>query len=260
MTTPTYNATGGRNEWATPRDFLEAARLALGLPPIELDCAALAHTAVAPAYYGPDHEVPHRRDALESDLLDDVVVKWAVPGTRYLNPPYSRMCLDCPDGVWRKRKGGRKGCADRSHTARTVDDWMEAAARAGQDRDSGPMLALPAFRPATRWFQRHVYGVASRVLLVSSRLRFLEPQPDGSLAPAKTGAPFPSVLIEYVPPPAGCRWVTQFGRIGRDGSEADVPPRAYAGIDDGTWQLQLRSAIERVELGAYERRRAQRAA
>jgi len=226
MTAAPYNATGGSNGWATPREFLRAALEALGHPAdVALDCAATAATSVGREYFGPDHPARDHRDALASDVC------WASDGVRYLNPPYSRTCLDCSDAVWKTGKGcglpKSRWCSTKKHRSRTIAEWMAEAAAEGICRHGGPLIALPPARTDTLWWHRHVMGGASRVLLVRGRLRFLEPDAAGELVQRGT-APMPSAVVEYLPPPANVgRWETAFGWISNRGDEFFAPARSW---------------------------------
>lgn len=249
---PVYNATGGRNTWATPPAFLRAAAAALGVEDFALDIAALGWSSQGRRYFGPDAEIMADRDAFGGDHppmprtaglapgSPELVARWRADGARYANPPYSRACLACRDGEWKRATKTRKGCSAKGHASRTVTDWMRAIAAAGVDPEGGgPFLALPAFRPATEWFSRHVHGVARRVVLPRGRLRF----ETGPGKPAKTGAPFPSCLIEYVPPPPGWAWVTQYGAINADGTDPDIPPPVVRRESDPARSYVVRGSV-----------------
>ena len=208
---PVYNATNGSNDWATPREFLANVVDGLGLPPVALDIAAVARTAVAPLWLGPDHPDPRRRNAL------DPATSWHVDGigTRFLNCPYSRLCTIYDDGVWKGKASGRSKslwCSTLKRKSTTVMHWFRRAAVEG-NRGRNPLLKLVPSRTDTDWWYRHVHGVAARVLFVDSRLWFL----NADLSEADMPAPFPSVVIEYAAAPVGCRWVTQFGTCDTEG-------------------------------------------
>jgi hypothetical protein len=233
-TTPTAsqlcNATGGSNVWATPRAFVAAQAARLGFDTFALDCAATRETRVCEDYLGPDHSEERARDALSpaagpwQSLFD---------GPRFLNPPYSRQCLTCPDGIWKSKKPWRKPqfCAPRKHKSRTIDAWMQAAAREGARGDS-PLVVLVPARTSESWFHRHVVGVAARVYLVAGRIRFCQLNANGELVEDRFAAPFPSMVIDYVP---GHRGPTAFGTMDPSGRvlvEA-VGPGAGALLVDG---------------------------
>jgi len=223
---PVYNATNGNNNWASPRDFLTAALAELDLPAIGLDLAAECSTALAPLYFAPDHADPRRRNALlprsSWHIRRDETAPGA-PSTRYLNPPYGRLCVQCRDKVWKGKKSGlpkAKWCESRKHTSTTVWEWIERAAREGT-RGLDPLLLLVPARTDTDWWHSHVHGLAARVVLIKGRLTFL----DAALKATDCPAPFPSALIEYVPCPAASAWVTQYGTMRNDGRMIDKPER-----------------------------------
>lgn len=70
-----------RNDWHTPP---EVRQVVLSRWPIALDAAACSVSALVPAYLGPDHNDPARRDALAFEHWADL----AADGVVYLNPPY----------------------------------------------------------------------------------------------------------------------------------------------------------------------------
>jgi hypothetical protein len=206
---------GGSNRWATPRPFAAAALEALRLPAIALDLAAEASTALAPRWYGPGGE---RADALDGRVWD------APGGTRWCNPPYSRQCRTCPDGVWR-RKGERPGCAALGHASTTIDQWVEELCEHGNDREAqvSPIVALVPANTDTGWWAAAMAS-AAEVWFVTGRLRFLAPAAGGRLAPADSGAGFGSALLMWDGPigRTGKRWVPlRFGMLGADGQRVE---------------------------------------
>lgn len=216
----TYNATGGANTWGSPFVFVAEVLTALGYTgDIELDCAALAVSSLGFRYFGPDHADVARRDAL--------VLPWAAKGTRWVNPPYSRQCEVCPGFEWHddvKGPGGvvEPGCKAKGHRSRTIYEWMLKCAEEGRREGAGPLVALPPAR-TDGWWHEAVMGVASRVLFVRGRLRFMEIV-DGQLVPSANASPVPTAVVEYLAPPTPSgRWLTQFGSIRSNGKEAVVP-------------------------------------
>lgn len=191
-TTRVEHQTGGLNSWGTPRGFAATALESLRLPPITLDVAADVSTTHASVWFGPGATRP---DALTP-------IPWGVShsGTRWLNPPYSRACRVCPDGVWQKASDDTPGCSERGHASSTIDTWVDRAvveaARHGEDgRPSGeraPIVLLVPARTDTAWWIKACCA-ADSVAFISGRLRFLRPGPAGLVAPA--GAPFPSALL-----------------------------------------------------------------
>lgn len=227
---PAYNRTNGNNNWATPRAFLAEALTALDLPPVGLDLAATRATTLAPLYFAPDHPEKARRDALRRKA------SWTIPAdpstdlppyrTRYLNPPYGRLCTVCPDKVWKGKASELprdEWCERKGHTSSTVLDWVSRAAQEGRIGIVQPLVMLVPSRTDTEWWHRHVHGVASRVFLIEGRLRFL----DEALQPAGAGpAPFPSALIEYVSVTGQVGlWSTQYGTLTSEGRPGNVPTR-----------------------------------
>jgi hypothetical protein len=227
---PVYNATNGNNNWATPRTFLNAFLAELDLPPVGLDIAAAQATTLAPLYFAPDHPDRSRRDALKRRASWQMDRDPAAPAprvTRYLNPPYGRLCTICKDKVWKGKPSGlpkEEWCERRGHTSSTVLDWVRRADDEGR-RGLDPLVMLVPARTDTEWWHRHVHGVAARVFFVEGRLRFL----DSNLQPAGQGpAPFPSAMIEYVPHQLGGRWITQFGTITNEGRVVRAAERRLA--------------------------------
>ena len=183
------------NLWATPRDFLAGALSTLGLPPVALDLAAERHTTLASRWYGPGGE---REDALDGR-------PWATPlATRWLNPPYTKKCTTCPDGVWRKASATEIGCAKRGHGSTDLVIWLRLAALEGvaPEAASSPIAALIPANTDTIWWLDAVRS-ATEVWLVSGRLHFLRAAgPDLELRPG--GSPhFGSALLVWKGPPRG---------------------------------------------------------
>lgn len=122
----------GRDDWFTPRLFVSAVEKRYDRP-FDLDVAATQHTRVCPAYLGPDHIVPARRDALR--------VRWR--GFCWCNPPYGR------DVTWR---------------------WVQAAWHQAWRGFASTVILIPN-RIGSDWFYR--YGLrADELVILVGRLKF----------------------------------------------------------------------------------------
>lgn len=74
----------GRTDYETPSWFVRAVENRIGVQ-FDLDVCAVARTAKAPVYLGPDHPIVVRRNALAEDI------RWSDYGSvGWMNPPYGR--------------------------------------------------------------------------------------------------------------------------------------------------------------------------
>ena len=127
-----------------------------------LDAAACQESTLAPAWLGPTHDEPRRRDAL-------AFADWAevapTPGWVWLNPPYNPTALM---GRFLER-----ACA---------------TAKAGF-----PVMALVPASVGTRWWHERVEAVAHASWVIPGRLTYTGPHSVGD------PAPWPSALVVYSP-------------------------------------------------------------
>lgn len=116
-----------------------------------------------PAYLGPDHPDPARRDALAFDHWADLC-----PEDRavWLNPPYL--------------------------PARTLDAFLARAV--ATSRQGRPVVALIPSATGTGYFQRHVLDGGARVEFLPGRIAFTGPHGTG------TPARWASALVEWPVP------------------------------------------------------------
>lgn len=186
----------GNNETSTPQHVMDLlVAQYTGGRAFDVDAAALASNAKAPAYYGPDHADPARRDCL--------TVPW-VPGLlHYLNPPYGRTEMPC-----RRLKNGdlrcdKKRCEDRGwHIDVRIPGCEEFVHKAAVERERGvETFALLASRTDTKWFHDYVWDDAAGVWrpgvrgwFLSERITFVRA---GGVE--DNGAPFPSLLVHFTP-------------------------------------------------------------
>lgn len=115
--------------WATPLDFYRMCHAEFDF---DCDVAALAGSAKAEQWFGPDHPELGRRDAFAND--------WH--GRCWMNPPYGR----------------------------TIGTWMAKAAASAVD--GATVVCLVPARTDTAWWHDHVMPYASEVRLVRGRLKF----------------------------------------------------------------------------------------
>jgi len=153
----------GKDDWCTPPWLLRYAeeQLPHGWC-FEVDAAARQATALAPAWYGPDHPDPARRDALAADWGQQVV---------WCNPPYSRA------------GGGLLA-------------WCAKFYQAAQG--GALVVALFFARTDTRAWHQYVTR-AHGVTFLEGRVRFIDP---ATGQPGKAGATAGSCLVQWWPPGA----------------------------------------------------------
>lgn len=152
----TTAASSATDQWATPQAYFNSLTTEFSFT---LDVCALASSAKAPTWYGPDHQDPTKRDGLVQDWTAD-----AAGGVVWMNPPYGR----------------------------TIGEWMHKAA-AESDRGATVVCLVPA-RTDTAWFQdtalsRQAAGRAE-IRFIRGRLKF---------GNSKNPAPFPNCLVVFRP-------------------------------------------------------------
>jgi phage N-6-adenine-methyltransferase len=152
----TTAASSATDQWATPQAFFNSLT---GEFTFTLDVCALASSAKAPTYYGPDHQDPAKTDGLAQSWATD-----AGDGATWMNPPYGR----------------------------TIGEWMR---KAMEESDNGAtVVCLVPSRTDTAWFQdtalaRQAMGRAE-IRFIRGRLKF---------GTAKDAAPFPNALVIFRP-------------------------------------------------------------
>lgn len=142
LTGPSIKRGKSKQDYGTPRDFLDAVEARFGR--IHWDLAATKATSAATInlpdehrYFGPDREEPNYRDALAPDRSWDIF-----PSSVYwLNPPFAE-----------------------------VAPWAAKCA-AHRDRPAWTLFLTPASIGAN-WFAEHVNGKAM-VLGLSPRMTFV---------------------------------------------------------------------------------------
>ena len=152
----TTHASSATDQWATPGSYFQSLT---GEFSFTLDVCALASSAKAPLYYGPDHVNPSKLDGLSQDWATD-----AAGGVVWMNPPYGR----------------------------TIGDWMHKAV-AESDKGATVVCLVPS-RTDTAWFQdtalaRQAMGRAE-IRFIRGRLKF---------GNSKNPAPFPNCLVVFRP-------------------------------------------------------------
>lgn len=153
----TTAASSVTDQWSTPQSYFNSLTSEFSFT---LDVCALASSAKAPIWYGPDHQDPTKRDGLVQDWTAD-----AAGGVVWMNPPY-----------------GRNGISDFMHKA-----------MAESDRGATVVCLVPA-RTDTAWFQdtalaRQAAGRAE-IRFIRGRLKF---------GNSKNPAPFPNCLVVFRP-------------------------------------------------------------
>jgi hypothetical protein len=179
MNTALHFATGN-NVRETPQAFFDALYLEFEFG---CDVAALESNAKCPDYFGPDHEDPLRRDALDC--------VWPTDLPNWMNPPYGDEEFVCKPNCTKKR------CVKRGHHcteyAPGCYQFMEKAA--AERLRGATTVCLVASRTDCAWFHDFVWdavhdqpraGVTIR--FVRGRLKF--DHEDNS-------APFPSMLVIF---------------------------------------------------------------
>lgn len=145
--------------WRTPPALAEAIRVAFGLDPWVTDLAATRESALAPEYYGPDHDDYARRDGLSAGGFREAPSL----GPVWCNPPYSRQ---------------------------GIDRWIRQCHHLSMP--SRPVVTLVFVRTDCAWFHDTALPYASRLLFIRRRVRFLHPS-DG-LERDAAGAPSMAIL------------------------------------------------------------------
>ncbi|MFZ9976275.1 MAG: DNA N-6-adenine-methyltransferase [Candidatus Limnocylindrus sp.] len=158
--------------WRTPPDLVAWCAERAGVPAWDLDAAALAGSAVAGEYLGPDHADPERRDALAAP--------WNARHV-WLNPPYSRQ----------------------------MPKW---AAKVASEihRPGGPdVIGVLVFaRTDTAWWST-LWDVAAEVYFLRGRVSFLHPATGQRVAPAPAPSAFVLVRRDYAGWDPSCTVVDQ---------------------------------------------------
>jgi phage N-6-adenine-methyltransferase len=143
--------------WNTPRDLLASLREEFDA--FDLDVAALASTSVAPAYLGPDHPDPRRRDALAFEHWADLVPAKA---RVFCNPPYSLL----PE--------------------------FTRVASATAERGVTTVALLPVRSSARFWHERVLHQPGVEVRYLPGRLKFLDAN-----GKSDNAAPFASAVVVF---------------------------------------------------------------
>lgn len=181
-----------QDRWRTPRVLFDALDQRHRF---DCDAAAMADSALCPAWFGPDHPDPTRRDALGLD------VRW---GSRtFVNPPYSRFEAFMARANWEAVEHGASVWA--LVFARTSNDawWRCVLGRYPASHRKAGELIPGALR-------------AAQILWVPGRLQF--GAGSTGLTPKSGSAPAPSVVVHWSPNFTGL-WptngvLTRAGRIG----------------------------------------------
>jgi len=143
------------DEWSTPEEFFVALDAEFGF---DVDAAASAENRKKEKYFGLDHPIMARRDALTVD--------WSLFGkTFWLNPPYSKC--------------------------------REFIAKASMERVNGcTTVCLVPSRTDTRWWHDYVWNRETHEPYVGVEVRFVKGRL--KFGGAACGAPFPSVVIVFL--------------------------------------------------------------
>jgi hypothetical protein len=162
-TMPQQKPGKSKQDYGTPKVFLDAVKKKFGIKRFAWDLAATYYNAVdnlGPAtgcYYGPDHESVAFRDALACD--------WSkLGGDLWLNPPYAHIA------PWAEK------C-----TARVSRRGVSASAFYQVAYRRRRIFFLVPVAVGSNWFAQHVFDKA-RVLLLNGRIPF-----DGCAINPKTG-------------------------------------------------------------------------
>jgi len=193
----------GNNATGTPLDFYAAMNERAG--GFVADMAADKMLTLHENWWGPDHDDETRRDCLSID--------WPTHGPAWLNPPYSEPEMACErrkkDGHNRKGETWRAGdlnckkkrCRDRGwHTDVYVPGCIDFVRKATEQRLRGvETWALVAARTDCEWFHEYVWDAERHLWRRGVHGEFLR----GRLVFRRDGkpdpAPFPSLLIRFLP-------------------------------------------------------------
>jgi phage N-6-adenine-methyltransferase len=147
-----YDPTDRKNRWATPPALVRAVEELLDIR-FDLDAGAEEKTAKAPAYFGPDHEDPSRKDAFTAD--------WGLYQTVWCNPPYRYMA-----------------------------EWLELCRTKGMELTPvyHTVVVLGFARTDVAWWHDLVMPHAY-VILLRGRVPFLDPDTGKPPINPKTGKP-----------------------------------------------------------------------
>lgn len=142
MTMPRQKPHRSKQDYATPADFIEAAKLKLGIEAFAFDFAADEGNTKATCFW----DVDDNSLAKTPEEWADRLKAFRDPAWGFLNPPF-----------------------------KDIDPWAQ---RCWQTKQLGGQVAflVPASVGAN-WFKHFVHGKA-RVLFLNGRLAFIEGQPD----------------------------------------------------------------------------------
>jgi len=192
----------GNDATGTPREFFDIIDAQVG--GFGCDVAALATNRKVANYFGPDHEDLARRDCL--------TVAWPTDRPNWLNPPYSDPEHECkfqidptfvPTDCVHTRldfsKCKKKLCEKRGfHNPWYRPGCVDFVRKAAAERELGAETwALLASRTDNGWFHDYLYDMATddwrhgiKGKFLRGRLKF-----EGH----KDSAPFPSLLVRFIP-------------------------------------------------------------
>ena len=182
----------GNNATGTPLDYFAQVNARAG--GFGCDVAADKLLTLCEHWYGPDHDDEARRDCLSVD--------WPTDKPNWMNPPYGEPEMPCN----RRKKTGELNCKKLRcpkrgwHTDVYIPGCIDFVRKAEEQRQRGAETwALLAARTDVEWFhafiwdaERHCTRPGRELDLLPGRLVFRRAgQPDP--------APFPSMLVRFMP-------------------------------------------------------------
>jgi len=183
----------GNNATGTPLDYFAALQDRVGGAGFGCDIAADQMLALLESWFGPDHPDPTRRDCLSVD--------WPTVRPNFLNPPYGDPEMPChrlKDGTLRCKK---KRCQKRGwHTDVYIPGCIDFVRKAEEQRQRGAETwALLAARTDVEWFHTFIWDETSHRPRAGRCPEFIR----GRLVFRRAGepdpAPFPSMLVRFIP-------------------------------------------------------------
>jgi hypothetical protein len=194
----------GNNATGTPLDYFAQVNERAG--GFGCDVAADKLLTLCPSWYGPDHDDVARRDCLSVD--------WPTDAPNWMNPPYGEpenpcalVCTlkkPCPAaalGQPCKHLCSKTRCPKRQwHTDVYIPGCVDFIRKAEEQRQRGAETwALLAARTDVEWFHAFIWDAESHRQRPGRFVEFIPGRLIFRRAGAPDPAPFPSMLVRFVP-------------------------------------------------------------